>query len=313
MAPLIVAQLAALVLGVCTTGSTRTCKVTGCQKGTQTCAVDREWAPCTCGCDDFDACTLDVPSLEGCLHTLIPVDDGNRCTIDSCDPVIGPVHDPAPPASSCSDDDYCNGFETCDGAGTCLAELPPSTDDQNFCTADRCDPATGIWNDPLPAGASCSDGNVCNGAEVCDGAKQCVAAAPPSLDDENPCTADACTSASGITHVPVAAGTSCLDGNACDGAETCDGIGACVSGMPPAVDDGNPCTADACDPVLGVVHTSVAGGTSCSDGNVCNGEETCSADARCLSGTQPSLDDGNACTADSCAHRPREQDDDLRV
>jgi RHS repeat-associated protein len=40
-------------------------------------------------------------------------------------------------------------------------------------------------------------------------------------------------------------------------------------------------------------------GASCSDGNPCNGEESCRSSA-CQPGTPPSVDDGNACTADSC-------------
>ena len=57
---------------------------------------------------------------------------------------------------------------------------------------------------------------------------------------------------------PAPPGAPCPDGDACNGAETCDGAGVCVAGAPPAVDDANPCTADACDPALGVTHASCA-------------------------------------------------------
>ncbi|HSN96711.1 MAG TPA: carboxypeptidase regulatory-like domain-containing protein, partial [Candidatus Nanopelagicales bacterium] len=40
--------------------------------------------------------------------------------------------------------------------------------------------------------------------------------------------------------------------------ETCDGAGSCLAGLPLPLDDGDPCTFDACDPVLGIVHTSCA-------------------------------------------------------
>lgn len=202
--------------------------------------------------------------------------------------------------TSCSDGDYCNGFETCDGAGSCIAGLAPSVDDGNPCTGDRCDPQTGVWNDPKPAGSSCSDGNVCNGAEVCDGAGMCLAASPPVLDDGNPCTTDACAQPPGVTHVPVSAGTPCSDGNACNGAEMCDAVGSCVRGVAPIVDDGNPCTVDLCDPIGGVVHESVASGTSCSDGNVCNGDEVCDLAGQCRPGFPLEVDDGNPCTTDTC-------------
>ena len=104
-----------------------------------------------------------------------------------------------------------------------------------------------------------------------------------SCDDGNPCTTDACSSGT-CTHVAVAAGTSCSDGNVCNGAETCDPGGVCLAGTPLATNDNNPCTADACHPVNGVTHTPVAAGTSCGDGDACNGNETCSPSGVCVAG-----------------------------
>ena len=53
----------------------------------------------------------------------------NPCTIDSCDPVLGAVHAPAPAGTSCADADLCNGGETCDGAGRCVVGAAPVLDD----------------------------------------------------------------------------------------------------------------------------------------------------------------------------------------
>lgn len=151
----------------------------------------------------------------------------------------------------------------------------------------------GVTCDP----ATCDDGNACNGVERCvDGA--CVPGTPPNCDDGNACTADRCEPSVGCVQTPVADGTSCGDGNACNGQETCQ-AGTCTAGAPPACEDGNPCTAKSCDPVLGCVATPVADGTSCSDGNACNGEERCQVGA-CVAGTPPSCDDGNVCTSDTC-------------
>src|SRR5262249_34865829 len=75
--------------------------------------------------------------------------------------------------------------------------------------------------------------------------------------------------------------TQCADTNPCNGSESCS-AGSCVAGTPPTTDDGNPCTADSCDPVLGVRHTPAASGTSCEDGNVCNGREGCLPTAGCV-------------------------------
>src|SRR5262249_18403052 len=139
----------------------------------------------------------------------------------------------------------------------------------------------------------------CNGEETCDGAGHCLAGLPPVLDDHNPCTLDACDPVAGIVHIPVAHGTSCSDGNACNGVEACDGVGQCVAGAAPSIADGNPCTVDTCDPVVGVLHAPAIAGSSCSDGDPCNGAETCNA-GQCVAGSPPVLNDGNPCTMDTC-------------
>ncbi|MBM4361940.1 MAG: hypothetical protein FJ104_04615, partial [Deltaproteobacteria bacterium] len=97
---------------------------------------------------------------------------------------------------------------------------------------------------------------------------------------------------------PAADGTSCNDGNACTAGDACQG-GACAAGGPVAVDDGNPCTADACDPATGVTHAAAADGTSCSDGNACTAGDACQSGA-CAAGAPVAVDDGNACTIDTC-------------
>lgn len=98
--------------------------------------------------------------------------------------------------------------------------------------------------------ADCDDGSVCNGQERCvNGA--CQPGTPLVCDDGNPCTENSCDPVGGCQHAPVAAGTSCDDGNVCNGQETCDGNGTCQPGTPLVCDDGNPCTANACDPATG--------------------------------------------------------------
>jgi len=59
--------------------------------------------------------------------------------------------------------------------------------------------------------------------------------------------------------VPASAGASCSDGSVCNGIELCDGAGICLAGTPLALSDGDDCTVDACDPVLGLTHTHIAG------------------------------------------------------
>jgi RHS repeat-associated protein len=242
-------------------------------------------------CDDSGTCRPGTPPT---------LDDGNPCTVDACDPATGVHHMPAASGTPCPDGNACNGDEKCDAAGHCQPGTTPVLDDGNPCTADSCDPATGVHHVPLGPGTPCPDGNVCNGAETCNGAGICAPGTPRVVDDGNPCTIDSCDPATGVTHVAAAAGTPCPNGDLCDGDELCNGAGISVAGTPPAVDDGNPCTADTCDPALGVLHLPLALGTGCSDGNVCNGVETCDGVGTCVAGVPPSLDDGNPCTIDAC-------------
>ncbi|MBK8995696.1 MAG: hypothetical protein IPM35_08110 [Myxococcales bacterium] len=185
------------------------------------------------------------------------------------------------------------------GEGVALTKNTTGTcgpiSDGNPCTADSCDEGTGtVHHDPLPAGTSCSNGNACDGAEICDGAGTCQPGTPPAFDDGNPCTADACSPSAGVTHTPVAAGTSCGDGDACNGDETCNATGTCQPGTPPNLDDGNACTADSCDPQTGVAHAPLTG-TACDDGSACTQTDTCQAGT--CTGSNPVV-----CTASDQCH-----------
>ncbi|MFO0568839.1 MAG: hypothetical protein U0263_24465, partial [Polyangiaceae bacterium] len=64
-------------------------------------------------------------------------------------------------------------------------------------------------------------------------------------------------------------------------------------------DDGNPCTADSCDPVTGQPHHDpVPAGTSCSNGNACDGAEICDGAGTCQAGSPV------VCTASDQCHDP---------
>ncbi len=261
-------------------------------------------APSDAGGEPDAGAQSDASSEEDAGPACVPAscDDGSgdSCTVHECTST-GCVHSPRADGTACDDRNACTSTDQC-SAGQCVggALLDPS--DGNPCTADACDPLTGISHTPLPIGTSCSDGNPCNGEEVCGVAGGCIPGIAPGLDDGNPCTVDLCDPALGIVHLPAAVGTSCADANACNGAETCDGAGACVAGTPPTTDDGNPCTADACDPTVGVTHTPLpAGDLACSNGDACDGVEACNGQGVCVPGRPPSLDDANPCTTDSCS------------
>ncbi len=102
-------------------------------------------APDGTACDDGNSCTGDGKCLGGVCENGIPIvctpsdlchgagvcdpatglcsnpplacDDGNACTIDSCDPGTGCVHSTV--AGSCDDGNPCT-IDTCDAAGGCI-------------------------------------------------------------------------------------------------------------------------------------------------------------------------------------------------
>jgi hypothetical protein len=53
--------------------------------------------------DDGDACTLDScdPSTGKIVHEPLKLNDGDDCTFDSCDPKTGPKHQPPPTKYAC--------------------------------------------------------------------------------------------------------------------------------------------------------------------------------------------------------------------
>jgi hypothetical protein len=163
-------------------------------------------------------------------------------------------------------------------------QVPPPCNDNNACTVDSC-VGTGTAgfcrNTPVAAGTACEDGNACNGLEICNGLGTCQP---------------------GTTQ---AAGSACPDGDLCNGDETCNGAGTCLSGIPPVVNDNNPCTADACDSATGVTHIALPDGTACNGSGVCTAGtclSTCAHD-KCVSGgaLTASCDTcvGNICSLDS--------------
>ncbi len=190
-------------------------------------------------CDDSDPCTTDSCNpASGCDHEGA-CDDDNTCTEDMCDINGACTHTPLFEALPCDDFDACTSNDAC-ANGACVGQGPPSCDDDNPCTVDSCDEATG---DCLHAGA-CNDGIFC--------------------------TDDICTpGASGVTceHIPNT--NQCNDGDPCTPVDACSN-GACAgSGAAPSCDDRDDCTEDMCVPMEGCKHEPDTGG-SCDDHDVCS-------------------------------------------
>jgi hypothetical protein len=194
----------------------------------------------------------------------------------------------------CDDHDVCTGIERCGGNAGCQPGTPPTCNDNNACTADSCDSASGCVHTPLPgctgcqSPADCNDGEACTN-DVCDaGVCRNVAipdctpcAAPSDCDDSDPCTADSC-SAGVCEHVTT------------PGCVRCTSVGQC--------DDQQACTTDTCDagichntpiPGCGVCHPTAE---SCTNGvdDDCDGlvdcaDPDCATDRACLPPPVPEI------------------------
>jgi hypothetical protein len=255
-------------------------------------------------CSDGDVCTGQELCQGGTCTNAPDLDcnDGNPCTVDSCATPNGCRNTPVPGCcttnADCVDASLCTVNERCAG-GQCLSD-PVDCNDGNPCTSDACNPATGCGNVPVVNGVPCSDGDACDGLETCLGGI-CAPGTPLDCNDGNACTVDGCSALAGCTQQPTpgccASDADCADVSACTVNERCV-ANACASDPRPC-DDGNPCTADACNPASGCVFTPVPNGQSCSDLDFCNGMETCQS-GTCVPMAVPDCNDGNACTTDTC-------------
>jgi slime mold repeat-containing protein len=278
----------------------RACITHRCEPSTGACvfgiAPDGTSCPDTDLCDGTETCFNGVCSAAG---STLGCDDGNPCTVDTCNPVAGCVHAPAADGTACPDADLCDGTELCLAGACTVSGTPVACGDGNSCTTDSCVPATGCNFAPVADGTPCADGDVCDGAETCSAGVCSGSGTPLRCNDGNPCTLDTCVATIGCLFPPVADGTACPDGNLCNGTETC-AAGRCTGvGTPLVCADDNPCTNDLCVATVGCVYPRAANGTPCPNSNPCDGTETCNAGA-CSPGTPLVCNDDNACTRDGC-------------
>ncbi|MBN2495615.1 MAG: hypothetical protein JXR96_13560 [Deltaproteobacteria bacterium] len=209
-------------------------------------------------------------------------DDGNACTWERCNP-----------------DRTCRIFQI-DAAVEC--------DDGNDCTADSCDPATGCVHDGTGVQLDCDDGNACTALDICQGDLLGTCAGTDisaDCDDGNACTADSCDPDTGCVNDGRGVHLACDDGDACTEQDFClgDRAGTCAgTDVSADCDDDNPCTADACDALLGCLHDGTGVLDGCDDGEPCTSGDACQGDAAgtCLGAEPTDCDDGKPCTLDAC-------------
>ena len=253
-----------------------------------------------CGADGSGSCDAKLPQVEVCDGAdndcdgqtdedgATPLcDDGNPCTPgDAC--VAGKCQIGADICGCHADADcaaapgvdLCKGKPVCDNSSVPYActSLPGTavvcdTTQDTPCLTHTCDPNTGACKAILAAtGTPCdADGSLCTTGDSCT-AGVCVAGAKLACEDGNSCTANNCDAKKGCQYVPIP-GACDADGSACTVGDQCAG-GVCVAGKAKVCDDGNPCTADACDPKTGVCSAKPVAGP-CEDGSGCTSGDHC--------------------------------------
>jgi hypothetical protein len=250
-------------------------------------------------CADGNLCNGIEHCIAGtCAPSTAPLvcDDGDPCTVDSCNPAAGCAHadtacaatcGPSDDGLRCSDGTACTAGDTCSG-GACVG-TPLACDDGDPCTADTCDAQLGCTyterTDP----------------PVCLSSAQCVSAADhtPCVADGDPCTQDGCLEGAcrvGLNQIL----RQCSDGDACNGEEFCSAVKGCEPGPPLVCDDGDACDGvESCVPATGcVAGTPLPDGSACDDDQSCTEADACAAGA-CV-GTPLACDDGDVGTADFC-------------
>ena len=89
--------------------------------------------------------------------------NGDPCTDDSCDPLVGCVNT-GNSGPACDDDNACTITDLC-ADGVCVGQGTPDCDDQNECTDDSCNPQAGCLN--VNNAIDCDDQSFCTVDDRC--------------------------------------------------------------------------------------------------------------------------------------------------
>jgi hypothetical protein len=245
----------------------------------------------------FDQCLECDVAASATQWTALGCDDGDACTVDSCDPVTG-CSQKAGPAGSC-----------CKFASDCLAAgLVAGACQVVSCKSGSCE----VVADETANGKACDDESACTIDDSCQ-AGACTGGVPKSCEKPalGACVTVACEAGSGdCVQTPLAEGAGCSDGNACTVSDVCDAVGGCA-GTAKDCGAGDVCTLATCDAGTGDCKLLAKEGGACDDGEKCTNGDSCDAEGACsgtwdggLSGCacvgDEDCDDGRACTVDAC-------------
>jgi len=250
-----------------------------------------------CTCNDGDVCTVDScdPSStdQKCIATPIPCDDKNACTEDTCDRVKGCQYRNT--TSECTKSDKCYDYGCATDSG-CFSRKKPCESD--LCTTRTCDPNTGICRgESACPEIACYDLVGCTLSGGCQyNPRSCV---PDAKCQTSVCdvTTDLCK----VTDLTPAEcngcdSTTCVPGNKCEIA-FCNATGLCQKQQKCIAPSA--CSQPLCDDATGQCSTAP---TCTTNDTVCFPRKCSSSTglAVCADPTNP-CDDNNACTIDSCS------------
>jgi MYXO-CTERM domain-containing protein len=228
-----------------------------------------------------------------CQSELVPTDDNNECTIDSCDPQVGVLNEDVANGLICDVDNDPLTRDIC-LTGTCAPSAcgdgfedgvdGEQCDDGNLVDGDGCqstclDPVCG--DDVVDDGEDCDDGNDVDGDgctaacedEFCgDGVQQ----DDEDCDDGNDMNEDGCSGACVIEACgdgvkQDALGEQCDDGNDVDG-DGCEAnctlpsCGNSIVDEPEQCDDGNEINGDGCSASCTTESSTGEGGNGAGGG-----------------------------------------------
>jgi hypothetical protein len=180
----------------------------------------------------FSCSVSDSQTSWSTLGNGMPCDDGdpNPCKVGTCveesDEMSTCVSGNAPPGTLCDDDDLTTNADQCDGEGSCAGtpmNCPESECSVNNPDGSNCNPQ------PLASGTACAESLPCIDG-LCDGTGQCEGGV---LDGW--CQVDG----------------KCIGEGNSPGDDPCVVCGADAPTLEDKCDDGDPCTADSCDPETG--------------------------------------------------------------
>jgi hypothetical protein len=157
-----------------------------------------------------------------------------------------------------------------------------SCDDNNPCTTDSCNNASGCVHTPL-TGTACNDNNACTQTDACQNGT-CTGGNPVTCNGASGCKlAGVCKAATGqCEYADAPDGTTCNDGNACTQTDKCND-GSCMGSnavVCPAPDQCH--VAGTCNPANGQCSNPPNTGANCDDNNACTQTDKCSAGGACV-------------------------------